>query len=305
MTDQKQTDLPTIATFWTGAPLGFVEQLCLTSWVDAGHPVILYSYEHVIGLPDGVKRGNATDVLPQPDAYTVHARTGSPAPFSDRFRYNLLRQQPGIIWADTDAYCLRPFTPVNGYLYGWESHDSIATGVLALPPDSPTLDHLIAYCDDPFAVLPWLGPKTLHEATLRAAKGDPMHVTEFPWGIWGPSAMSYLAKMNKEDRYAMPSHVLYPVLYQDRRSYFKRARVVMRSIQDDTQSIHFYGRRVRDRLSSHPGGVPKHNTILGVLGRQHGILLDTKDDVPPEDQPFLQRIAQQTKDAASKVKPAA
>ncbi|TDX30651.1 hypothetical protein [Rhodovulum visakhapatnamense] len=37
------------------------------------------------------------------DRMLCHAKSGSPALLSDRFRYRLLAECPGMIWADTDA----------------------------------------------------------------------------------------------------------------------------------------------------------------------------------------------------------
>jgi hypothetical protein len=265
-----ETPLPTIVTFWTGGPLGFVEQLCLTSWIDMGHPAILYSYEKIEGVPAGIECRDASEILPKPDVFVAHHRTESPAPFADKFRYTMLQKRPGIIWADTDAYCLRPFQPQNGYLFADEGRDCIAIGVLAMPADSRALAELVTYCANEYAILPWLSPRFLDKACMRKAMGGPMHVTEFPWGVWGPSAMTYVLRKTGEDRFCMPSDVLYPVLYEDRKLYFKKARLTWQRVTDRTQSIHFYGRRVRDRLKRYDNGVPPRQTILGNLGNGTG-----------------------------------
>lgn len=49
--------LATIAMFGDGPPLGFIiERLCMQSFVDAGHPLVMFSYDSVEGLPEGVER---------------------------------------------------------------------------------------------------------------------------------------------------------------------------------------------------------------------------------------------------------
>ncbi len=150
--------LPEIASFWTGAPLSFTERLCLKSFVDMGHPTTLYSYSTLENVPEGVRCVNAAEILPEPDKIVVHKRTGSPALFANRFRYHLLRKRPGIIWADTDAYCLRPFLPKDGYFFAYcDKRDRvIANGIMALPADSPALQLLLAFSADEHLVLPWL-----------------------------------------------------------------------------------------------------------------------------------------------------
>lgn len=266
--------LPEIASFWTGAPLSFTERLCLKSFVDQGHPTTLYSYHPIEGVPEGVTCADAAAILPEPDAMVVHPRTGSPAPFADRFRYHLLRKRPGIIWADTDAYCLRPFRPRRGYFFAYcDRKDSfVANGVMALPADSPALQLLIAFTSDEDLILPWLPRTQIVEARSRARAGDPMHVTEMPWGIWGPSALTWALQQTGEIRHALPTDVLYPVLYEDRRVYFRHARQTMQHVTKRTASIHFYGRRVRTRLIDNHDDLPPANTILHRLGHRHGLL---------------------------------
>ncbi|WP_298430416.1 hypothetical protein [uncultured Jannaschia sp.] len=268
------SDLPVIASFWTGDPLSLVERLCLKSFVDAGHRTILFSYGPVEGVPDGVETGDAADILEQPQTITTHARTQSPAPFADRFRYHLLSKRPGIIWADTDAYCLRPFVPRDGWFvaFGDEKKRLVANGVLGLPPESETLKELLAWTEDEFAILPWMPPKFLDQACRAARDGEPIHVAEYPWGAWGPNAITWILRMTGELEHAMDAVTLYPLSYPERRRIFKRARVTLRACTNETMSIHFYGRRIRDRLLKEYAGIPPEGTLLDTLGRRHGLI---------------------------------
>ena len=95
-----------IGMLWMEGPLSFLEQLCIVSFRDAGHHVVLYTYGDVTGIPDGIEVADAATVLPRHD-FLQHERTGSPALHSDLFRYHLLAGNPDMIWADTDAYCVR------------------------------------------------------------------------------------------------------------------------------------------------------------------------------------------------------
>lgn len=263
--------LATIAMFWDGPPLGFIERLCVTSFVDAGHPVVFFSYAPVEGLPAGVEAAPASDILPNPETMIRHERTGSPAPYADKFRYHLLARHDGIIWADTDVCCLRPFKPQDGYFFGYESEDVVCNAVMALPAASPTLKSLIALCEDEYAQPRWVRPVQQAEIARRAASGDPMHVSEMPWGVWGPQALSHFLKEHDELRHALPMHVLYPVSFRDRRFYFLHARRVWSLVRDDTVSIHFYGRRCRARLRGRHDGVPPRNSVLAELAERHGV----------------------------------
>ncbi|MFX0540777.1 hypothetical protein ACEWPM_003460 [Roseovarius sp. S4756] len=263
--------LPTIAMFWEGPPPGFVERLCMTSFRDAGHRVVVFSYGGLEGLPDGVEQASANDVLPQPGTIVRHERTGSPAVHSDKFRYHLLAGNDGIIWSDTDAYCLRPFEPTQGYFFGRETDKIVASGVMALPAGSPTLRSLIEFCEDEYAIPPWMMPRHRREMKERAANGDPMHVSEMPWGAWGPKALSHFLREHDEFRFALEPHVLYPVPFEDRRDYFRDAAKTWKRVRDDTVSIHFYGRRVRARLHNRFAGTPPEGSILAELAQKHGV----------------------------------
>ncbi|PRY76232.1 hypothetical protein CLV80_10930 [Yoonia maritima] len=263
--------LPTIGMFWDGPPLGFVERLCLTSFVHVGHPVVLFSYGKVENAPDGVELTSATDVLAKPKEMARHGRTGSPAIYADKFRYHLLAQNDGMIWSDTDAYCLKPFEPDEGYFFGRESDKIIANGVMALPSKSATLNDLINFCEDEYAIPTWMMPKHVKEMEERQANNDPMHVSEMPWGAWGPKALSHFLKKNDEFKYSLAPHVLYPVPFEDRRIYFREAWKTWKRVQDDTVSIHFYGRRVRERLKNRFKGIPPEDSVLAELAQKHGL----------------------------------
>ncbi len=259
-----------IAALWIGGDLSFLEQLCLKSFVDAGHHVTLYRYDPIGNAPQGVEQADAAAILPRAGVLR-HARTGSPALHSDLFRYHLLAATDRTIWADTDAYCLRPFHPAAGHFHGWESDTGINGGVLALPQDSETLAALLDLTEDPHAIPPWLrGPqrRALEEA---AAAGTPVHAADMPWGVWGPHALTHFLKKTGEVRHSLPSAALYPVPFRDRNALLRPGADLSGYLTDDTVSIHFYGRRLRARLLSAFGGVPRAKSLLGRLLRQHGI----------------------------------
>ena len=52
-----------IAALWMEGKLSFLEQLCLKSFVDAGHHVKLYHYGPLENVPDGMELANAEEVL--------------------------------------------------------------------------------------------------------------------------------------------------------------------------------------------------------------------------------------------------
>lgn len=91
-----------------------LEIMCLKSWAGHGHPVHLYSYEDISGLPVGVILRDANEIIEGgPDIYdgpmpkTVSKTAFEMMPFSDRFRFTLLRMNGGL-WLDLDIILVRP-----------------------------------------------------------------------------------------------------------------------------------------------------------------------------------------------------
>ena len=56
-----------VAALWIGGKLSFLEELCLKSFVDAGHHTILFTYEGTENVPDGVEVRDGAEILPNPN----------------------------------------------------------------------------------------------------------------------------------------------------------------------------------------------------------------------------------------------
>lgn len=278
-----------IGMLWMRGDLSFVEQLCVQSFLDLGHHVVLFSYEPVGRVPEGVEHRDAADILPE-GAGLVHERTGSPALHSDLFRYRLLEGDDRIIWADTDACCIRPFVPRDGHLHGWESEHRVNGGVLCLPPDSATLRALLDFTRDEYAIPPWESPERQRELAALADEGRPVHVGRQSWGVWGPLAVTHFLHATGEIRYSLPTSALYPFSFAERRRMLRPGPRHRRWIKEDTLSVHLYGRRIRDRLAKREEGLPHPDSVLGRLLQKHRIdpceapLRDCPN--PDRDHPF-------------------
>ncbi|MCU0803151.1 MAG: hypothetical protein MUD11_15555 [Rhodobacteraceae bacterium] len=260
-----------IGALWIGGELSYLEQLCLKSFVDAGQHVRLYTYEGVTNAPAGVELCDANAILPQ-TGFLRHSRTGSPALHSDLFRYHMLAKVDRIIWADTDAYCVKPFTTPTGHFYAWESETGLNGGVLGLPQDSATLAALLEFTADEHAIPSWYGPKYQAELTEKAAAGMPVSAGEMPWGVWGPHALTHFLKATGEVRHALPRVALYPFAYEDRRLMLRPGLDETAYVTDETFSIHFYGRRMRSRiLAKEANGIPKPRSLIGRLLEKHKV----------------------------------
>ena len=260
-----------IGALWMEGKLSFLEQLCLKSFVHAGHHVKLYHYGPLENVPDGIELADAEAVLSR-DADLAHARTGSPALHSDLFRYKMLEQNDRMIWADTDAYCVKPFETPNGHFYGWESRKHINGGVLGLPQDSDTLAELLEFTSDEFAIPTYYGPAYEQELADKKQAGEPVHASEQPWGVWGPHAVTHFLHKTGESKYALPQEGLYPFPYRDRRNMLKKNFDIAPYVTENTYSVHLYGRRMRARIVEREGGAPHPKSYLGKLLKKHGIV---------------------------------
>ena len=259
-----------IAMLWMRGDLSFLEQLCVQSFLDAGHHVVLYSYAPVGCVPDGVERRDAGEILAE-EGFLRHERTGSPALHSDLFRYRMLDRLDRTIWADTDAYCRLPFETPTGHFYGWESNRHINGGVLGLPKGCATLEGLLEFTRDEFAIPVWYKEDYVAELRAKADAGTPVHVGEQTWGAWGPHAITHFLHETGEVRHALPHAALYPYSFKDRRKMLRADVDPADFVTGETRSIHLYGRRMRKRLAEVDHGLPDPDSLMGQMLIRHRI----------------------------------
>lgn len=260
--------------------MSFLDILCVRSFMDAGHPVAFYSYGDVPNIPADVTLLDAQEILQGPP-FLRHKRSGSLAFHADLFRLRLLKARPGIIWADTDAYCRKPFVTEDGHFYALQGPGNVATGVLALPANSPALEALLAFTADEYAIPPWFKADQSQEYAALKSEGTPVHVTDQPWGVWGPQAVSYFLDQSGEISHAMPAKTLYPIPFAKRNLMLRRLRESLPLIEDDTVSIHFYSSRLRRFITRRHDGIPPQRSLIGYLLEKHGI--DPQDAPLPSE----------------------
>jgi hypothetical protein len=232
-------------TLWVGDGFGAVERACLRSVLRQGHRLTLYCYDEPIGIPDGVELEDAASILP-PSAVVRHRR-GSVAPFSDQFRYELLKRGLGT-WIDTDMYLVGPLDEHGTHLFGEERPGIINNAVLRLPADSPALDELLA----PFrgAMPTWLSPRHRLSSQLRKWLVGSVDVGAMPWGTTGPAALTAAAAKFGLAAHALPQPVFYPVPWQQAEWIMDPAIGVDQVVTNETVGIHLWNeciRKVKDR----------------------------------------------------------
>jgi hypothetical protein len=127
-----------VRCFWHG-PFSPYEALCLSSFVAAGIAVELFSEEPVAGLPVGVTRRNAREILDRDVALYRHEFDGpSPALHANHFRYALLERLGGW-WIDADIMLLASSLPATTIFIARQSDGALNNSVMRFPSDHPLM----------------------------------------------------------------------------------------------------------------------------------------------------------------------
>lgn len=262
--------LPTIATLWIGDTLSWLEQLCLRSFVDAGHDVRLYAYGAVRNVPDGVSVFDANEIFSGENIFR-HSRTGSPAIHADLWRLHLLKKTD-CIWVDADVLCVKPFDFESQFVFGREKAKLVCNAVMRLPSHSRTLACLLDFVADPYAIGPWLSAEK--QDVLRSAKnaGTPVHFSEQDWGLTGPAAFTHYLIQTGEWEHALPEAAFYPVSFRDRNKMITpKYDVEAEFLNSSTYAVHLWARRMKPRLEEAEGNRPKRDSFLYRALIRHGI----------------------------------
>lgn len=260
-----------VATLWIGGSLSWLEQLCLTSFVDAGQPITLYAYGDIPNVPKGVRLADGRDILATDD-FLKYEKKDSYALFADLFRLHLLRARPGVVWVDTDVYCHRPLCIADGHVMGYElpGERRVNNAVLGLPADSAILAAMLAFTADPFAIPPWLKPKLRADYAAAAAAGAPVHVSRQPWAVWGPMMLTHFVDALGLHERVQPLDAFYPVTFPERLKMLKPAEVVERRLTARTSALHLWASNKRELGLRHMG-LPPPGSYLAALCARHAI----------------------------------
>jgi len=209
--------LLTVQMFWHGASLSRIERLCMASFLAHGHCVDLYVYEAPAAVPAGVHLVRAEEILSRQLLFR-HRRTGSLGPFSDWFRYQLLKERGGI-WADADVVCLRAVTYPQAEIFGWQDAHYINNAVLGLPAGHELAVWLAACCADPNRILPYDGfAMRLRKLRRRYFGGNRRERVR--WGEYGPKGLTQAARHLGYIDKAQPPGDFYPLRCADWHAMF-------------------------------------------------------------------------------------
>ena len=260
-----------VGTLWIGGALSWMEQLCLKSFVDKGQKITLFSYEDIPNVPAGVIRRDGREII-DTDDFIKYEQKNSYALFADWFRLHMIQQNPGMIWIDTDVYCHRPMTYDSDYVMGYElpGEHRVNNAVLGLPADSEILTQMLAFTDDRTSIAPFLPKGRQVKMRELAEAGKPQHVTQQPWGVWGPLMVThYVHALGLQDK-VQSLNAFYPITFRERLKFLRKPAIAAGLITDQTTALHLWASNKRQLGKLHDGLPPK-GSYLDRLVHEHGI----------------------------------
>ena len=216
---------PDVVTFWHG-PLDALRLICLRSQVAAGHKVTVYSFEPIAQLPEGVGNAEAEAILPhsfseklrppQPDGTW---RDWTTLQFSDFFRMRLMARSAGL-WLDADVLLLKPIEidPARPY-FAWERPRQLGNSVLYLPSSDPIVAAFADLMEQDELTPDWLALRHRLTFLLRQLRGRSNRVADIRVAIYGPAALTALARRTGELHYALPKKSFYAVHAEPKRFF--------------------------------------------------------------------------------------
>jgi hypothetical protein len=222
--------LPDIVTFWHG-PMDALRQTCLRSQLAAGHKVTVYSFDTIPGLPAGVANADAEAILPH--AFSERLRPPQPdgswrdwttLQFSDFFRMKLMAKGLGL-WLDADVLLLRhvEIDPAKPY-FAWERPRQLGNSVIYLPAEHGIVTAFEELMEQDELTPNWLSLRHRITFAMRRLRGGSNRLSDIRVAIFGPAALTALARRTGELQNALPKQSFYavhaePKLFFDPSSY--------------------------------------------------------------------------------------
>ena len=207
---------PEIVTFWHG-PLDGLRRLCLRAQVAAGHKVTVYSFEPLAQLPAGVGNAEAEAILPH--TFAERLRPTGPdgvwidrtmLQFSDFFRMRLMTKSAGL-WLDADVLLLKSIEiDATKPYFAWERPRQLGNSVLYLPPNDPIVSAFEALMAQDELTPDWLSLQHRLTFLMHRLRGT-TRISEVRLAIYGPAALTALARRAGELIYALPKKSFYAV----------------------------------------------------------------------------------------------
>lgn len=264
------SDLPIIATLWVGGEFSLIEQLCLKSFVDHGHRIILYSYEPVGNCPAGVEQMDAELIFPSAELVRCSG-TKSPTIYADLFKYQMIVFQ-NVIWVDADVLCMQPWDLGSQWLFGWEDTGRlVSSAVLGLPRFSRALSRLNAFCKIENPMPPWAQDDKGEKTELAVADGDPAYEAISHGPMWGAAALTYFLDQTDELQHVRSQQTFCPIPFERARDLLGPGDSIAKELGAECYGVHLWGQHLRHHLLSTEVGMPHPNSFLGQMLERHQI----------------------------------
>ncbi|WP_171234058.1 ATP-grasp fold amidoligase family protein [Ruegeria sp. HKCCA6837] len=249
--------LPTIGMLWMEGRLSFLEQMCMLSFVEQGHRVVLFHYGQVENVPSGVELVSANEVH-EPKQFIMNNQFKTPVPQSDIFRLQLMKKTD-FLWCDTDVVALASIPKID-HIFGYYNRDTICNAVMRLPADSPALDAYIDYSKDPYPIRPWVEGEEREELERMKSAGELPHASDQEHSVYGPGVMTWYLRQHDELKHASPIPVFYPLPFrqagQANDIHVREFRETY--IKENTLAVHLWGRRMRWWIAN---GIKRHSFL--------------------------------------------
>lgn len=256
---------PVIQSLWIGKELTLLEQLSIASFLFHGHAFHLYAYDDIAHVPEGTQLKDAGEILPEKNIFAYNG--GSYAIFADWFRWALLYKK-GHFWVDTDVICLKPFEFDTDIVFGLESDNLVASGVLGFPPGHELCALLENCCKNPNRFLPYDSWKTKKKKLKRKILGKGR--SDIGWGeAGGPKGFTEALKYFNLMDFAKPFTYFYPVHWSNWNAVFDETLAEDLDLFSDTHSIHLWNEMFRRRKDFDKNATFPQKSLFEQLKRRY------------------------------------
>ncbi len=191
-------DLPTLASFWIGPYLSWIEQMCLLSFIKHGHRVILYTHGEVKNIPQGVEVRPSQEILDTKVRVfnqTANIRLHPATLYADFFKWHL-QKETNHVWLGTDRFCLRPFDLYSRReleQYGFKGY-----AFVRYPKDSKAVDLMCRFLKQKHPVPPWFPVKERLRLRWLKLTGRGVPLARMKWGTPGNHLGNWALKQTGE-----------------------------------------------------------------------------------------------------------
>src|SRR3989440_6529627 len=206
---------PEVVTFWHGR-LDRLRLTCLRSQLAEGNKVIVYSFDPIAGLPEGVVNAEAEAILPH--AFSEKLRPPQPdgswrdwttLQFSDFFRMRLMAESAGL-WLDADVLLLKPVEiDLAKPYFAWERRRQLGNSVLYLPSRDPIVLAFERLMQQDELTPDWLALRHRLTFAFHRLRGGANRFSDLPVAIFGPPALTALASRAGTLPLALPRESFY------------------------------------------------------------------------------------------------